>query len=141
MTLVLAGNLTIDDVDVNDVVHEMRVGGTRDQIEIPPTVGAPHWRAAAGAGRWWVEIASTADPAVGSLNAMLWDAINSPGGHLDFAGTVARGPISDDNPLWTGTLVVTDWSIGGEVGQAMEHSARFGLVGPPSRLTSDPEES
>lgn len=130
----LRGHLRIGDVDVSKQSRAFRFRSTSDIAERPPTATNPNWRPTRGGIRWWVDFTILSSPVAGSLTRTLYDAYRGDG-QLSIAGAVTRDEITDDNPMFTATMLVSDWAIGGDVATRMMESFSFRLVEPPEPIT------
>ena len=132
--LILTGNLTIDGVDVSDQVTAFKFSATRDQVEIPATLGQrKSFRA--GNDMYEVEIEYLSDVDATAITQVLWTAIADADGTIDVAGTFRPGAASASNPEWTATAVVTGVGIGGTVNEVGTDSQTFPLTDRPTQVT------
>ena len=134
--LILKGNLTVNSTDVSDSVTSFMFKGSRDTVDIPATFGSST-SFAAGSDSYEVDINYFTDIATPShLTGIFWDALADDAGTVEVSGTFASGPVSETNPLYTATAVVTGVGIGGEVNTLAQDSQTFPLTGRPVKTTS-----
>lgn len=121
-------NLTTEQL-VSDEITEFKVSATVDTIEVPATMTTPiHGRG--GAADYAVTISYLSNDLAGSLFRKLWAALGST---LTFEGSMRTGSVSATNPIWYGTFVVTEASLGAAAQKLSEGSATFPMTGAPTR--------
>lgn len=124
-------------VDVSDQVTALKISAQVDQVDVPPTGTTPA-HARGGAADYSVTINYLSND-VDTLFSALWDAItgNDAGaGILFFEGSMRDEAISATNPLWAGSFVVTEASVGGAAEALSTGSATFPMTGAPSKSTT-----
>jgi hypothetical protein len=133
--LILTGNLEIDTVDVSLQVVAFKFTASRDQIEIPATLGTRK-SFAPGNDSYEVEIEYLSDVDATAITQILWTAIADAGGTIAVAGTFRPGAASASNPEWTATAVVTGVGIGGTVNEVGLDSQTFPLTDRPTQVVA-----
>ena len=131
--LILTGNLSIGGVDVSDQVTAFKFSASRDQVEIPATLGVRK-SFAAGNDSYEVEIEYLADVDATAITQLLWTAIADATGTIAVAGTFRPGGAGAGNPEWTATAVVTGVGIGGTVNSVGTDSQTFPLTDRPTQV-------
>lgn len=120
--------------------HELKLGGTDHSDEIkhmiirkkratqtkPATAGNATPDPKAGARSYEVEIAFFGgDPAATAAYRKFWDAIDTDTAALTFSGKYKDAAISANNPVFSGTMLVLQSEIGGDVNTYPEHRFTF----------------
>lgn len=84
-----------------------------------------------------LELEFKKDADMSGLDAAVWTAINGAG-TLSFEAKLSSASTSAANPKWTGTVLITSWSVGpGQLGQVFGGSASWTITGAVTRATSD----
>lgn len=134
--LILRGNLEVDGNDVSDQVIGFTFRGTRDEIEIPATLGVrKSW--AGGSDEYEVEISYLPDVDATAITQIFWTALADNEGTIEIGGTLREGATSATNPRWTGVALVNASGIGGDVNTVAQESVTFKLLDRPTQETSD----
>lgn len=140
-SLVLTGALGIGGTGTDDLTSETLISAEAtafkisvdvDTIEVPATMTTPiHGRG--GATNYSLTISYLSNDLAGSTFRTLWTNL---GKTLTFSGTMRAGAISTTNPVWYGSFVVTEASLGGAMRSLSQGSATFPMTGPPTKATT-----
>lgn len=141
MALVLTGSLAFggtgtDDL-TSDAVHSdeitsFKVTANVDTIEVPATMTTPiHGRG--GAADYSLTISYLSNDIAGTFFRQLWSKLGTT---LTFSGTMRSGSISATNPVWYGSFVVTEASLGAAAQQLSTGSTTFPMTGAPTKATT-----
>ncbi len=71
----------------------------------------------------------------GEVDAVLYAAFKADGA-VSFEVRADSDAVGTSNPKWTGNLQVTQYNMGGEVGQLAQKELEFPTTGPTVRATS-----
>lgn len=102
--------------DYSNAVAAVNIGFEADQTEIPATLGVPEVGVEQGAKArmltvdYLIELAGT---------GLVWEfaeafEANTP---LFFEVVLEDGDVSEDNPMYTGQILVGEYELGGQVGE------------------------
>ena len=105
-------------VDYSAEVSHCEIRRTRNMVELPATFATGTTEQRAGSQRNEFVINSINDLQTTSLWALFWAQIDDPDGEVPFDVLLGPGLVSATNPRFTGTLIVSGVSIGGESGTA-----------------------
>lgn len=141
MALVLTGALGLGGTGTDfltgqtvhsDEVTAFKVTAKVDTIEVPATMTTPiHGRG--GAVDYSLTISYLANDIASTLFRKLWTALTTATKTLTFSGTMRTGAISATNPVWYGTIVVTEASIGAAAQALSTGQATFPMTGAPTK--------
>lgn len=128
--------VTADDVaDVSAEVTAMTIKADVDEIDVPATLGAPK-SSRAGGVKYTLSISYFSDGSPDTVFDLLWTAITTTADKvLFFEGAASDDPISADNPLFTGSVVVLGTQIGGTAEELMTADTDLPMTGAPDKLT------
>jgi hypothetical protein len=76
------------------------------------------------------------DFADNSIDEMLWDAFSDADGVVTFEVRPVNGAVSSNNPAYTGSLLVQQFTVGGDLNTMAQKSLTFPLSGAVTRATS-----
>lgn len=144
MALVLTGALGLGGTGTDfltgqslhsDEVTSFKVLAAVDTVEVPATMTTPiHGRG--GAVDYSVTISYLSNDIASTLFRQLWAALTTSTKTLSFSGTMRTGAISATNPVWYGTMVVTEASLGAAMAGLSTGSATFPMTGAPTKATT-----
>ena len=130
------GTFTLGGTDYSDAVSKIVLHASADTVEVPQTFATPK-TLRKGPVKYELEIDYLSNDIASQLFDDLFAAIAvGQTGQLAFVVRFRAGAVSASNPQWTGTLVVTDASIGGEAGGLSNGSGTFGCTAAPVKATS-----
>lgn len=124
-------------VDFSDAVTKVQLLATADEIAIPATMATPKTSRRGGV-KYELQIDYFANDTSTSaeLFGVLWTAITTGDGDLDFSLKLRTGSVSTSNPQWTGTVAVLAASVGGEIQALSSGSVTLPLIAVPVRAIS-----
>lgn len=76
------------------------------------------------------------DVAASAIDSILWAAFISATPTLTFELRPTNAAVGTGNPKYTGTILVSKWSLGGTIGTLAEKSLTFPVTGAVARATS-----
>jgi len=133
--ITLTGNLAINGEDVSDQVSSFTISGTRDQIEIAPTFGSRK-SFKAGPDMYELTLDYLQGSDVAALSMVFFDALADKDGTIEWSGTpFSDDPAGADNPVYSGTAVVTSAALGGDAETVGTDSVTFPCTDRPTKAT------
>lgn len=136
--VVEGGQFTLATVDFSDAIPKLILTATADEVDVPQTLATPK-TSRKGAVKYEIQLDyfSNDTSLTTELFAAFWDALDTDtDGELDFTFKLRNAAVSASNPEWSGTLIVLEASLGGDVGALSSGSVTFPLTGRPARATS-----
>lgn len=127
--------VVINSVDLSDHCTNGQCTAEADQLDAS-AFGPGGWRAYLGglkAGTLSFDFLD--DFASGSVDATLWAAF-SAGVAVTFEVRPVNSSRSTTNPGYTGSLLPTQWNVGGSLGQMAGKSVQYPVTGAITRQTS-----
>ena len=112
----LEGPVTINSTDYSDYITSLVITRRRETTNKPATFGNSRSSQKAGSIVEEVTINFLNGIAASEVWAELWDAIDTDTAELTFSARLDDAVIGTDNPSFSGTMVVTGVSVGGDVG-------------------------
>lgn len=76
------------------------------------------------------------DFASSAVDEILWDAFSTTSGVVAFEVRPVNATVSTSNPAYTGNLLVSQWTLGGDLNTMASKSLTFPLSGAVTRATS-----
>jgi len=76
------------------------------------------------------------DFASSAVDEILWDAFSTTSGVVAFEVRPVNGPVSASNPSYTGSVLIQQFAVGGDLNTMAAKSLTFPLSGPVTRSTS-----
>lgn len=133
--LICKGAPKINSTDVSLQVTAITFKGSRETIDIPATFGARSSKAA-GDDTYEVEISLLQDTDATAVADILWTELATTNGTITVEATLRAGAVSETNPKYTGTAIVTGWELGGEVNSVGVLTVTLPLTGRPTKATT-----
>jgi|GEM_PF-5253480 len=133
--MILKGNIEIESTDVSDHVASLTFMGSRDSVKLRPTYGV-QGSFAGGDATYECAIDLNQGVEATDLSMILFDELADADGTITVSGTFQAGAVSVSNPKFTGTALVTDFEIGGEVNTEGTSAFTFPLLARPTKATS-----
>lgn len=131
--------VTIASTVFTDAVSAITIAGAANEVAIPATGSTPE-SVRRGSVKYTcaLDYFSNDTSLTAELFSVLWTALTDSAGNgqLTVVASLHGGTISATNPSWTFTIVVTEASLGGKVGDLSADSQTFTMTGPPVRATS-----
>ena len=90
----------------------------------------------AGLKRGTIQFTFRYTTALSGLFTQLWNAFTSSTQQLAYEVRASSAAVGTDNPQMAGTMLVNQMVFGGQVGQIMEQSSSYPMVGAPTFTTS-----
>lgn len=113
----LEAPITIGGEDYSDEITSLVINQRRNTTVRRPTFGNSTQSQKAGSWEGTVTIEFINDVVAASLLAELDAAIQTDSAELAFSGRFKSAAVGADNPTYSGTMIVTDLDIGGQVGE------------------------
>lgn len=131
--LVCRGTCTLGGTDVTGEVTGFIMKGMTNDVQVPATLSAGTTHAA-GSAHYSLQIDYLADDSstTTTLFGILWAAIGTASKELAFTARLRPGAQSPTNPEWSGTIVVTGASVGGNVEELSVGSVTCPMTGAPT---------
>lgn len=76
------------------------------------------------------------DVAASAIDSVLWTAFTASTPTLTFEVRATNAAVGASNPKYTGTVLVSKWSLGGSIGSLAEKSLTFPVTGAVARATA-----
>lgn len=127
--------VVINSVDLSDHCNNGQATAEADQLD-STCFGPGGWRTYLGglkAGTLSFDFLD--DFASGSVDATLWAAFNA-GVSVTFEVRPVNAARSTTNPAYTGSLLPTQWNVGGQLGTLAAKSVQYPITGALTRQTS-----
>lgn len=133
MAIVLKGQLKINGTDVGSQVTSMTISGSREVIDVPATMATrKSFRAGGDEYELSLGLLQGNDPT--SLSMIFFDLLADANGTFTYSGTpFEAGPGSASNPIWSGTALVGDVDLGGDMESLAESDLTFRLTDRPTK--------
>jgi len=112
----LEAPISIGGTDYSDEITSLIINQRRNTTTRRPTFGNANQAQKAGSWEGTVTIEFINDVLSTSLLQELNAALNTDSAELAFSGRFKSAVVGTDNPTWSGTMIVTDLDIGGQVG-------------------------
>lgn len=140
--LILKGNLKLgasagSAIEVGDAITGFKLSFSRDQVQIPATLGAGKYKKNGGVeysvqlDYFSNDVSATAD-----VFGLLWATAADDDGLLYFEGSLRNGVVSANNPKWAGTFSVNGAQLGGNAEDLSTGSGTFPLQAAPTKSLS-----
>lgn len=124
----LEGNITINAVDYSDEITSLVINMRRNTTTRPATFGNANRSQKAGDAENSITINFVNDVVGAALQQELFDAILTDSAELAFTATLKDAAVGADNPTYSGTMIVTDLDIGGDVGVENQQRKTYPLT-------------
>lgn len=124
----LEGNIEIGGTDYSDEITSLVINMRRNTTTRPATFGNANRSQKAGDAENSVTINFINDTVSTALQAELLAAIQTDSAELTFAATLLDEAVGADNPTYSGTMIVTDLDIGGDVGVENQQRKTYPLT-------------
>jgi hypothetical protein len=124
----LHAHLQVASVDVTPFVSAFTIRRQRDSVVVPASFGNLRQVEKAGAMREWLDITFHSELTASSFWARLFTAMDTPSAELSFEGQLDEGPVTTDNPAFTGRFVVLSLDTGGRVGEVREQTQTYPIT-------------
>lgn len=133
--MILRFNIKVDAVDVSDQCAALGFMGSRDSVNLRGTAGhEPSF--AAGFSTYEASIDLNQGVTADDLTMIFFEKFADVDGTITVSGTFLPGDANPaTNPEFTGTALVTDFEVGGEINTEGTQSVTFPLLARPVKTT------
>lgn len=123
----------------SDAITSVQLLATADEIAIPQTLATPKTSRKGGVKyELAIEYLSNDTSLTAELYGVLWQAVSTGTGLVDFQIRFRDAGVSSSNPVWSGTFSVLSTQLGGKVADLSSSTGTYPLTGVPTYNLSEP---
>lgn len=125
----------LNGTDLTAYVQKVEVPLEREDLDVTTAGSGGAMEHAKGLEKGTIKVTFLDKFGVGEVDAVLYPLYKADGA-VTFETRADSDPVSTSNPKWTGLTQVTQYTLGGQVGQAAVKELEWPTSGPTTRATA-----